>query len=191
MKNTYRHFELTRSVLRYFDGCKVKGSIMLLDATLTDLSEGDGGGTPKSSSNKEASLEFSLTSRSGYLLKCRTITKVAKDEWLEAISGAISLAASPSLSIEAVRASMRLQRSSSVEQQRVSEAVPWTPANNNTTNVNSDTASASDANTSTALPSVSESVSTVKSSSKLLIWLVSLLVLIVAYFWAKIRGLVP
>ena len=37
---TIRHFELTRSMLKYYDGVKVKGSVALLDSTLTDLFDG-------------------------------------------------------------------------------------------------------------------------------------------------------
>lgn len=117
---THRHFELTRTVLRYYDGCCVKGTVTLLDATLTDLADAAAAAVAASSAspnrnsshNKEASLEFSITSRSGYLLKMRAPSQVAKEEWLEAMASAVALAGNPSLTNSS---SMRLQRSSSME----------------------------------------------------------------------------
>ena len=92
---TTRHFELTSQVLRYYDGINVKGTVPLLDATLTDLADGAGssrspGGAGRN--KQESSLEFSLSSRSGYLLRMRAPSKTSKDEWLDNLASAIAQA---------------------------------------------------------------------------------------------------
>ena len=88
-----RHFELTHSMLKYYDGVKVKGSVALLDATLTDLFDGsDAMNKPALHGKRDELLEFSLTSRSGNLLRLRAPTKIVKEEWLEMLGGTISQA---------------------------------------------------------------------------------------------------
>lgn len=67
---THRHVELTPTLLRYFDGPANKGSVLLLDACLVDLSDGQG---------KDG--EFCLTSRAGYRLKMRASSKADKQRW--------------------------------------------------------------------------------------------------------------
>lgn len=175
---THRHFELTRTVLRYYDGCSVKGTVTLLDATLTDLADGAAAASSSSpnrnsSHNKEASLEFSITSRSGYLLKMRAPSQVAKEEWLEAISSAVALAGNPSLSVSSLRASMR---SSSIEvegSEQVLEGQTGESASSALRRRSTVTPSTSTPNTATASS---------PSSSKDLLWLLmlSLAVLLVA-----------
>lgn len=92
---TTRHFELTSQVLRYYDGINVKGTVPLLDATLTDLADGASSSRSPAgagSNKQESSLEFSLSSRSGYLLRMRAPSKTSKDEWLENVAVAIAQA---------------------------------------------------------------------------------------------------
>ena len=99
---TTRHFELTRDELRYFDGCRIKGRVPLLDATLTDLSDNaatssSSNTTSSSSGSRQARadsslpLEFTLTSRSGYLLRMRAPTHAVKEEWLHELTAVIAM----------------------------------------------------------------------------------------------------
>ena len=80
---TIRHFELTLSMLKYYDGVKVKGSVALLDSTLTDLFDVS---DVMKKIHRDESLEL-LTSRSGTYCGCVLLQPMPKKNGLRFSAG--------------------------------------------------------------------------------------------------------